>query len=147
MTTGPAATLSDRAIVIAKDYLAVASASGESSFRHRVNEDDIEVQVDWGAIRDAIANAPSLERAVGRAVVLATTSSGHRIHPKSRGVMPLDPSLVDPFFAFSVADVVPDFGDDLTRTRFGQRFTRILRRDGRPSNSGDAQAPSARAGA
>jgi hypothetical protein len=38
----------------------------------------------------------------------------------------------DPFFAFSLADVVPDFGDESRyRTRMAKKMTRIFGSDGR----------------
>jgi hypothetical protein len=83
--------------------------------------------IDWDAVEASVANIGTLEAAIGRAIVLADQMS--------RGSFPADlatsvlPPLgaEDPFFAFSMADVVPDFGDESRyRNRVVRRVARIF---------------------
>ncbi len=83
--------------------------------------------IDWERVEASVADSTSFEQAIGRAVVIADEMC--------RGVFD-DPRLGDassplrteePFFAFSLADVVPDFGDESRyRTRVARRVARIL---------------------
>ncbi len=76
--------------------------------------------VDWEVISGVVADCHSVEQAIGRAIVIADQMS--------RGVFDRTPAHVvlspvpteDPFFAFSVADAVPDFGD---QSRYRSRVT------------------------
>jgi hypothetical protein len=83
--------------------------------------------VDWGAVEVSIAGSRTLEQAIGRAVVIADQMS----RGLCDGSQPGDPSsslkVEDPFFAFSMADVVPDFGDGSRyRTRVTRKVSRIF---------------------
>jgi hypothetical protein len=69
-------------------------------------------EIDWAAVEASTTGCQTLEQAIGRAIVVTDQMS--------RGVFAgieyadLWPSYDgnDPFFAFSVADVAPDFGDE-----------------------------------
>ena len=78
-----------------------------------------------------MADSSTLEQAIGRAVVVADQMSRGVLDDTQPGDSPsLKPE--DPFFAFSVADVIPDFGDQSRyRTRVARRVTRIFGPDGR----------------
>lgn len=97
--------------------------------------------IDWGAVEASIAGSRTLEQAIGRAVVLAdqvsrrvcnATESGDSpslsadsLSANSLGADQL--SAEDPFFAFSLADVVPDFGDESRyRTRVVRRMAKVF---------------------
>ena len=94
--------------------------------------------IDWGAVEASVAGALTLEQAIGRAVVIADQMSRGLFgcaqvqdDPTSR---PDAPSLAaeDPFFAFSMADVVPDFGDESRyRLRVARKVARIFGTPGR----------------
>jgi hypothetical protein len=78
-------------------------------------------EIDWAAVQASMSDCQTLEQAIGRAVVVADQMS--------RGVFDgiqctdLWPAydVNDPFFAFSVADVAPDFGDE---SRYRKRVVR-----------------------
>jgi hypothetical protein len=78
-------------------------------------------EIDWAAVEASVSDCQTLEQAIGRAVVVADQMS--------RGVLDgiqctdLWPAYDadDPFFAFSVADVAPDFGDE---SRYRKRVVR-----------------------
>jgi hypothetical protein len=83
--------------------------------------------IDWAAVEVSVADSRNLELAIGRAVVLADQMS--------RGVLTDAPSEESPsslrteeaFFAFSMAGVTPDFGDESRyRTRLARRVTKVL---------------------
>jgi hypothetical protein len=81
--------------------------------------------IDWETVESSVAYSRSFEQAIGRAVVIADQMS--------RGVFgdtPLaeaPPAAENPFFRFSVADVVPDFGDESRyRTRVARKLGRIF---------------------
>jgi hypothetical protein len=83
---------------------------------------------EWEDLRTAIAGSHSIEHAIGRAVVIADRMSrGASGDPDPRetqsGTEPKD----HPFFGFSVADAVPDFGDrSRYRTRAARRLTEVF---------------------
>ena len=78
-------------------------------------------EIDWAVVEASTSDCLTLEQAIGRAVVVADQMS--------RGVFEAIPcadlwasyDANDPFFAFSVADVAPDFGDD---SRYRKRVAR-----------------------
>jgi len=95
--------------------------------------------VDWQAIESAVADSDSLELAIGRAIVMAhrmcTTGWGfeeddlappERVDPGSEDMVRSETE--DPFFTFSVAEAVPDFGESRLRTRVARRVGRAVRR-------------------
>ncbi len=81
----------------------------------------VQYEIDWATVEASTSDCQTLEEAIGRAVVVA--------HQMSRGVFDdiqgagSWPSYDanDPFFAFSVADVAPDFGDE---SRYRKRVAR-----------------------
>jgi hypothetical protein len=84
-------------------------------------------EIDWAAVEASTTECQTLEQAIGRAIVVADQMS--------RGVFAgiqyadLWPSYDanDPFFAFSVADVAPDFGDESRyRKRVAKKVAGIL---------------------
>ncbi len=96
-------------------------------------------QVDWGALEAAVAESNSIEQAIGRAVALADRmcrgDSGERQLTVTTSAEKAD----QPFFAFSVADVVPDFGDDSRyRTRVAKRVARIFANRRQPASDAGA---------
>jgi hypothetical protein len=67
--------------------------------------------IDWSAVEGSVSEARSLELAIGRAVVLADQMS--RDLPDVAQPAPPPPlGTEEHFFAFSVAGVAPDFGDE-----------------------------------
>src|ERR1700733_14426936 len=68
--------------------------------------------IDWHALEALVAESRTLEQAIGRAIVIADQMSrcvfdGNHLHDA-----PSPQKAEDPFFSFSMADVVPDFGDE-----------------------------------
>lgn len=112
------------------EHLAAKSASSgdlESAFCSRP-------AIDWAAVEAAIDGSLSLEKAVGRAVVVAdhmrrSETIGTRLGEEpSKSTMALPPTSEIPFFSFSVAELVPDFGDESRyRTKVARRVATILR--------------------
>jgi hypothetical protein len=89
--------------------------------------------IDWDVVEASVADAPTLEQAIGRAVVIAEQMSRDPFASKQLQNGPIsrpDPSfqtVEDPFFAFSMADVVPDFGDaSRYRLRVARKVARIF---------------------
>jgi hypothetical protein len=84
-------------------------------------------EVDWGALAAAVAKTPSLEQAIGRAVVLAHRMYRVELDDAHLGVGASGEETDQPFFAFSVADVTPDFGDNSRyRTKVAKRVSRFF---------------------
>ena len=84
--------------------------------------------LDWHALTTSVADSTSLERAIGRAVARADRLI--RGTSSENGVVQVGPSSTAqaPFFAFTQADAVPDFGDDRYRSRLARRIARIGKR-------------------
>lgn len=95
--------------------------------------------LDWEAVEAAAAGARSLEQAVGHALLIALRMS--RPRRKQAVLADRGPHLTletgactewavkadDPFFAFSVADIVPDFGDaSRYRSKVARRVARVI---------------------
>ena len=91
--------------------------------------------IDWEAVEAAVAGSRSFEQAIGRAVVVAdqmcrgvfddTHPGGPLSSPSAGG--PVSSPSAEPFFAFSNADVIPDFGDESRyRTRMARKVARIF---------------------
>lgn len=84
-------------------------------------------EIDWGAVEASVADSRTIEQAIGRAVVIADQMSRGYFDGSQPGDPPLSPKVEDPFFAFSMADVVPDFGDGSRyRTRVTRKVSRIF---------------------
>ena len=93
--------------------------------------------VDWAAIEASVGNCRSLEQAIGRAVVIADQMSrGLSEETHLRAAKPpiaageesaLTDRDEDPFFAFSMADAIPDFGDESRyRTKVANKVARAF---------------------
>ena len=83
--------------------------------------------VDWRAVDASVADSRSLEQAIGRAVVIADQMSRGVFDETHPGQPPSSLKAAEPFFAFSMADVVPDFGDGTRyRTRVARKMARLL---------------------
>jgi hypothetical protein len=81
--------------------------------------------IDWETVEASVADSCSFEQAIGRAVVIADQMSRGVFGDTQFGDAP--PSVEDPFFPFSVADVIPDFGDESRyRTRVARKVGRIF---------------------
>ena len=78
-------------------------------------------EIDWAAVEASTTDCQTLEQAIGRAVVSPIRCLGECL----TGIQCADlwPSYDanDPFFAFSVADVAPDFGDEVATKEGGQK--------------------------
>jgi hypothetical protein len=102
------------------EHLLVKNASealGNSRLSHRT--------IDWQTVEASVADSRSFEQAIGRAVVIADQMCRGVFGDAKLGDVP--PNAIDPFFPFSVADVVPDFGDESRyRTRVARRVGRIF---------------------
>jgi hypothetical protein len=85
-------------------------------------------QIDWKAVEEAVSGCATIEQAVGRAVVVADQMSRGLVEGLPLEGLPTDPKRDDPFFAFSMADVDADFGDESRyRSRVARRVARIVR--------------------
>jgi hypothetical protein len=83
--------------------------------------------IDWVAVEASVADSRSCEQAIGRAVVIADQMCRGRFDDNHLGDAPTSPNREEPFFAFSLADVVPDFGDESRyRSRVARRVTRVF---------------------
>jgi hypothetical protein len=83
--------------------------------------------IDWGAVEASVAGSHTLEQAIGRAIVVADQVSRSVFDAIESVGSPSSMHADDPFFAFSLADVVPDFGDESRyRTRVARRMSRIF---------------------
>lgn len=83
--------------------------------------------VDWAAVDASVADARTLEQAIGRVVVLADRISRGVLDDARPGESPSSLKAEEPFFAFSMAGVTPDFGDESRyRTRLARRMTQVL---------------------
>ena len=83
--------------------------------------------IDWEAVEASVADSRSFEQAIGRAVVLADQMCRGVFDDAHAGRSSSSLKTEDPFFAFSLVDVVPDFGDESRyRTRLARRVARIF---------------------
>jgi hypothetical protein len=86
--------------------------------------------IDWVAVQTAVTNSGTLEQAIGRAVVIADQMSRGLFDIAQPHDSQTSRKAEDPLFAedpFSMADVVPDFGDGSRyRTRAARRVTRLF---------------------
>lgn len=84
--------------------------------------------VDWEILAASAADAPSHEVALGRAIVAADRlARGCSSHVEVIEAAPSPSSTTDePFFAFTLTDVEPDFGDDRYRSRVGRRIASVI---------------------
>jgi len=93
--------------------------------------------VDWAAIEASVGDCRSLEQAIGRALVIADQM--YRDAFEDTPLRAANPPLTtgeespfaarddDPFFAFSMADAVPDFGDESRyRTKVARKVARVF---------------------
>jgi hypothetical protein len=99
--------------VVTKNALA---GSMDHSSRHAI---------DWDALEASIANSSTLEQAIGRAIVIADQMGRGVFHDAPLAEVPTSLAKDDPFFSFSMADVVPDFGDE---SRYRSRMVRKVAR-------------------
>jgi len=102
----------------------------ETVLRKSPSGDDVPSHhaIDWNAVEVAVSGSPTIEQAVGRAVVIADQMSRGLVEGASLEGTPAGPDGDDPFFAFSMADVDPDFGDESRyRSRVAKRVARIVR--------------------
>ena len=114
------------------EHLIVTNASGEAGYGCSSAN-----AVDWESVATSVADSPSLELAIGRVVVIADQLTRGIVETSQVADARTDshvsdaltpPTGEDPFFAFSVADVVPDFGDSRYRTKLARRVARIAGR-------------------
>jgi len=83
--------------------------------------------LDWGGVEASVADSRTLEQAIGRAVVIADQMSRGLFAGIAQCDSPPSLKAEDPFFEFSMADVVPDFGDESRyRTRVVRKVARIF---------------------
>jgi len=83
--------------------------------------------IDWEAVEASVADSRTLEQAIGRAVVIADQMCRGVFDITRLGDAPSRLKAEVPFFTFSMADVVPDFGDESRyRTRMARKAARIF---------------------
>lgn len=101
--------------------------------------------IDWEALVTSVAGIRPIERAIGRAVVIATRKCGGVFEDddlrvaETSSMSTEDHSVAfgddgtsatiheeEPFFSFSVADAIPDFGDESHRSRIAKRVAGVL---------------------
>jgi hypothetical protein len=81
--------------------------------------------LDWAALEASVADSPTLEQAIGRAIVIADQMGRGVFEDAPPTEMAISLAKDDPFFSFSMADVVPDFGD---ASRYRSRMVRKVAR-------------------
>jgi hypothetical protein len=102
--------------VVARNAPGVLASSHSSQFA-----------IDWVAVEASVGDARSIEQAIGRAVVVADQMSRGLFDNAQLGDTQSSSAGEVPFFAFSMADVVPDFGDESRyRTRMARKVARIF---------------------
>jgi spore germination protein YaaH len=83
--------------------------------------------IDWEAVEASVADSRTLEQAIGRAVVIADQMCRGVSDITRLGDAPSPLKAEVPFLTFSMADVVPDFGDESRyRTRVAKKVGRIF---------------------
>jgi hypothetical protein len=84
--------------------------------------------IDWEMVEASVAGASSFEQAIGRAVVIADRM-GRGVYDATLPGSSSCGKAEDPFFEFSLTEVVPDFGDGSRyRTKLANRVARIFGR-------------------
>ena len=78
-------------------------------------------EIDWAVVEASTSDCLTLEQAIGRAVVVADQISRGVFDGSHSADLPPYFDANDPFFAFSVADIAPDFGDE---SRYRERVVR-----------------------
>jgi hypothetical protein len=78
-------------------------------------------EIDWAAVEASTSDCQTLEQAIGRAVVVADQMSRGVFDGTQCADFWPSYDANDPFFAFSVADIAPDFGDE---SRYRKRMVR-----------------------
>jgi hypothetical protein len=85
---------------------------------------DVRHAIDWSALESSVADSRTLEQAIGRAVVIADRMCRGVFDGAGLADSAFSLNTENPFFAFSMADVVPDFGGE---HRYRSRMSRIFR--------------------
>jgi hypothetical protein len=105
------------------EHLVVENAAGVHG-----RDGSAQYEIDWAAVEASTSDCQTLEEAIGRAVVVADQMSRGVFDGIQCGDLWPSYDANDPFFAFSVADVAPDFGDESRyRRRAVRKLARILR--------------------
>lgn len=98
--------------------------------------------IDWEAVEACVADSRSFEQAIGRAVVIADQMCRGEFGDNHLGDAPMSLKPEEPFFAFSLADVVPDFGDESRyRSRVARRVARAFGQFGPTRSTPSRQRP------
>jgi hypothetical protein len=85
--------------------------------------------IDWDVLGNSVARSASFEQAIGRAVLIADQMSRGVFQDESPEVSPSSLQDAEPFFAFSVGNAIPDFGDESRyRTRVARKMGGVLKR-------------------
>jgi hypothetical protein len=100
------------------EHLVAGSPSADPGYGHSARN-----AVDWEPLAASVANSRTLEHAIGRAVVIADQLSRGVVDVELGDARTPPPTTDDPFFAFTMDDVVPDFGD-------GRYLSRVARKVG-----------------
>jgi hypothetical protein len=80
----------------------------------------------WETLVAAVADSRTLEQAIGRAVVIADRLARGLVDEFDWDEVGTPRAIDDSFFAFTMADVVPDFGDSRYRARVSRRVAGII---------------------
>jgi hypothetical protein len=80
----------------------------------------------WETLVAAVGDSRTLEVAIGRAVVIADRLARGFVDEFESGEADTPRTADDSFFAFTNADVVPDFGDSRYRARVSRRVAGII---------------------
>jgi hypothetical protein len=82
--------------------------------------------IEWDLAVEAIEDCASMEQAIGRALVVADQMNREVVTGESVSPSPVQDE--DPFFSFSVADSLPDFGDHSRyRSKLAKKVGRMIR--------------------
>jgi hypothetical protein len=80
----------------------------------------------WETLVAAVSDSRTLEVAIGRAVVIADRLARGFVDEFESGEADTPRTADDSFFAFTMVDVVPDFGDSRYRARVSRRVAGII---------------------
>jgi hypothetical protein len=80
----------------------------------------------WETLVAAVADSHTLEEAIGRAVVIADRLARGFVDEFESDEAGTPRAADDSFFAFTMADAVPDFGDSRYRARLSRRVAGII---------------------
>jgi hypothetical protein len=115
----------DGTLEILEEFVEHLAEAGVS--RAPFNDQGRTPTLEWDLAVEAIVDCGSMEQAIGRALVVADQMN-RGVVVSNEGVSPSPAQDEDPFFSFSVADSLPDFGDHSRyRSKLAKKVGRMLK--------------------